>query len=126
MLARWVLIAGLGGSASMTAWHGSEAIRCSVDLAANLPREIGGPDAVCAAISEAALPALRRAGIPASAMSVKVRVVSDHRISGVASLDGRDLPEHVIDVADRSLNRRAIEMLAAAMAAEVSNSESNG
>jgi len=97
-----------------------ETIRCSVQLATNLPAEIGGPDAVCAAVNQAALPVLKRAGIDASAMSVEVRVVSNHRIAAVASLSGRQLPEHVIDVADRTLNRRAIEMLAAAMAAEVS------
>ena len=100
----------------------AETIGCSVQQAANLPAEIGGPDAVCAAITEATRPALQRAGISASQLSVQVRVVSDHRIAAVASLGGRQLPEHVVDVADRTLNRRAIEMLAAAMAAEVSNS----
>jgi hypothetical protein len=99
-----------------------ETIRCSVKLATNLPAEIGGPDAVCAAITEATLPAMQRAGIDASKLSVEVRVVSNHRIAAAATLSGRQLPEHVIDVADRSLNRRAIDMLAAAMAAEVSNS----
>jgi len=99
-----------------------ETIRCSVKLATNLPAEIGGPDAVCAAITQATLPAMQHAGIDASQLSVEVRVMSNHRIAAVAALSGKRLPEHVIDVADRSLNRRAIEMLAAAMAAEVAKS----
>ena len=65
---------------------------------------------------------MQRAGIDPSKLSVEVRVVSNHRIAASATLSGRQLPEHVVDVADRSLNRRAIDMLAAAMAAEISNS----
>jgi len=99
----------------------AETIHCSVEQGSNLPTEIGGADAVCAAIAQATLPVMQRLGIDASQLAVGVRVVSNHRIAAVASLSGRQLPEHVIDVADRTLNRRAIEMLAAAMAAEVSN-----
>jgi hypothetical protein len=94
-------------------------ISCTVEGAEKLPSEIGGEEAVCAALERAAAATLRQAGVAPSALSVSVNVRSAYRISAVASLDGKTIPEQQVGISDRELNARAIDMLAQAVAAEL-------
>ena len=94
-------------------------IRCTVVGGEVLPSELGGSDAVCATIERAAAPAMQRAGLPASSLSVAIAVKSPSRISAAVSVADRVLPEQHVGIADRPLNARAIEMLANAVAAQI-------
>ena len=100
--------------------HAAATIRCSVEQAGKLPPTITATT-VCDAIGKAALPALERAGMPPAALSVTVRVESDRKIVAAASLHGKPLPEHRIGISDRALNAHAVDMLAAAIAADIAS-----
>lgn len=91
------------------------AIRCTVEGAEKLPRELGGSDGVCATITRA----LAAKGIDAESASVTVEVKSDSIMSATATIAGRAFPAQTVGVSDRSLNPRAVEMLAAAVAGQV-------
>lgn len=95
------------------------ALRCTVAGAEALPGEIGGSEAVCAAIERAAAPAIKRAGISASSVAVAVAVKSPSRLSAIASVGERSLPEQHVGISDRPINARAIDMLARAVAAQI-------
>lgn len=103
----------------MTSTGGND-IRCTVEGGDKLPPGLGGGEAICRAISRAALPALQRAGIAPSAVAVAVRVKSDSRMSAVASVNDKPLAEQNVATSDRALNAGAVTMLADAVAAELS------
>ena len=98
----------------------TEQLRCVVQGVEKLPPELGGEAAVCSAIERAAAPELLRAGIAPAAVSVSVQVLSQHRISAIATVDGRSLPEQHVARSDRPLNTRTIDMLAEGVALELS------
>ncbi|MBV9528973.1 MAG: hypothetical protein JOZ79_11510 [Sphingomonas sp.] len=94
------------------------AIRCSVERAEKLPAGLN-TDTLCATIRGAGGAALNRAGLDPSALSVRITVDSERKLSATATLNGRTLPEHHVGISDRSLNARAVELLATAIAGEV-------
>ena len=115
------LLAGLGGGSAlaMTSRNPS-AVYCSLEQGGKLPKGLVASD-VCAAIQSAAAPALERAGLSPSALSVRVTVVSDRKLVASATLGGKALPEHRIGISDRALNARAVQMLASAIAADIAS-----
>lgn len=91
---------------------------CVVSGADKLPAEVGGGDAICAAIRTAA-----GARAPGAAFAVEVRVESASSLAAQVRLkDGRSLPEQKMEVSDRQLNPRSIERFAAAVAEAVAGS----
>ena len=99
----------------------TDGLRCVVHGEEKLPAEIGGEPAICAAIADAALPALRRAGISPQSIAVTVTIGSPFLMSAVASVDDRTLPEQKVGISDRQLNALAVQMLADAVARELAN-----
>lgn len=95
-------------------------IRCSVEGAEQLPQELGGEGDICSTMEAAALPALRDAGIAASTVVILVKVKSPYRISAIAESNGTSLGEQKVGISDRPLNKSAIEMLARAVAGQLS------
>ncbi len=103
-----------GGSACAMKPQASDAIRCSVIGAEKLPAELGGAEAVCQAIREAAAPAL--------GASVVVQVINPHMLAATATTtDGRALPEQRVATSDRTLNAGSLGMLAKALADQLAN-----
>jgi hypothetical protein len=98
-------------------------LRCVVDGEEKLPPEVGGPVRLCAAIERAALPQLQNAGIAPVTVAVRVTVKSSSRISAVASIGDRALPEQNVGISDRPLNVRAVDMLAQAVAGQLAKVE---
>lgn len=114
-----LIAAAAAGSACAMTTSSSERMSCSVEGAEKLPRALGGQSGICSVIEKALAPAIAGGGIPYSAVSVKVEVKSDSRISAVASVSGKLLPEQNVATSDRALNAAALQMLANALAAEV-------
>lgn len=114
-------LAVTGGSACAMNNTAGETIRCSVIGAEKLPSEVGGADAVCSALAAAAVPAARSAGISESALSVTVTVSSPSVATAVATVGTVALPEQTVGVSDRDLSKSAIEMLARALASQISS-----
>ena len=84
-----------------------------------MPADTGGADAVCAAI-ERALQA-----VSPKPAAVEVRVVSPYLLSATVVLaDGRRLPPVKVGSSDRPLGRRAVQMLAESIAAQVAGQSS--
>jgi hypothetical protein len=111
------LLAGIGsGSAGAMTSSNPATVECTVQGAGKLPAGLDAA-AVCAAVRAATQPALAASG--ASALSVKVTVVSESKLMAVATLGGEALPEHHVASSDRSLNARAVDMLAQAIAADI-------
>ena len=80
-----------------------------------MPADVGGPDAICAAIQAAA-----QKEAPGASFSVEVRVLSASSLAAIVRLaDGRTLPEQKMAVSDRQLGRGSIDRFAAAIAAEI-------
>lgn len=98
-----------------------EGIRCTVAGEEMLAQELGGEKAVCSAIERAAAPALQRSGIPAAEVAVSVRVATPYAITATVSVRGKTFPEQRIDISDRPLNQRSIDMLGQAVASQLSN-----
>lgn len=96
------------------------AIHCVVERSDKLPPELSA-DALCAAVRRAATPALERSGLNPTALSVRITVDSDTKLSAFATLNGKILPDHHVGIADRALNERAVDMLATAIAADVTS-----
>lgn len=98
----------------------SEQLHCVVRGEERLPPDVGGAEAVCSAIKRASAPVLQRAGASPASVSITVDVQSAFTISAVTTVGGRALPVQRVDISDRPLNRRTIDMLAQAVAAELS------
>lgn len=87
---------------------------CQVIGAEKLPAEIGGADALCAAVGQAL-----QAVSPKPA-AITLDVVSRFKIAAMVTLaDGRHLPAVNVGSADRPLGRTAIQMLADGIAAHI-------
>ncbi len=97
-----------------------QSICCAVVGAEKLPAGLGGESAVCAAITAAAAPALRQSGVSPSAVTITVQVKSNSWISALPEVNGKALYELKVASSDSSLNSRSIDMLATAVAAELS------
>ena len=93
-------------------------ISCTVEGEDKLPPGIGG-QAICAAIESAAAPVLQKAGIAASAVTVLVRIRSQHTASAAASVDGKSLAEQHVASSDHPLAAGSIAMLADGVAKEL-------
>lgn len=113
------LVAGLsGGSALAMTSQNAPTIHCSVERGEKLPSGLTA-EFVCAAIRNAVAPALQRARLSPASLAVRVTVESDRKLVAAATLGGKALPEHRIGISDRTLNARAVDMLATAIAADV-------
>lgn len=108
------------GSACAMSSTSTGQLRCVVQGEDLLPPELGGQAAVCSAIQQAATPVLQRAGIAPAAVSVSVQVTSQSTISATASVGGTSRPEQHVATSDRLLNPGAIDMLARAVASDLS------
>jgi len=97
----------------------SAAPHCTVGGPEALVSALGGADAVCAMIAGAT------AGSGPQA-TVHVELLNAHAAVAQATVAGRKLPERRIDVSDRALNRRAIESLAKAVAAQLDEVKTAG
>lgn len=115
-----LLAAAVSGSACAMSSTSTEQLRCAVQGEEKLPPEVGGEGAVCSAMKRAVEPVLQQSGVSAAVVSVSVEVKSEYRISAIASVGGRALPEQHVASTDRVLNPRAIDMLARAVASELS------
>jgi len=100
--------------------HDALAVHCSVDQAGKLPSGLTA-SGVCATIRRVVAPSLEQAGFTASALSVKIIVESETKLVAATTLAGKALPEHRVAISDRTLNARAVDMLAQAIAAEVAS-----
>lgn len=93
----------------------SQLVDCRVLGADKLPAEVGGSDALCAAIARAAA-----ATAPSRRFSVEVRVLGSSSLSAtVTTADGTKLPEQKFASSDRNLSKRSIDRFATALAGEV-------
>lgn len=88
-------------------------VDCSVEQGERLPAETGGPDALCAAIREAAAPAGE------SPASVRVRVLSTHAVEAQVTLGDRRLDPIQIARSDRPLGRASLERFARSIASAI-------
>lgn len=102
----------------MTAIPAQE-LRCAVQGEEKLPAEIRA-ETICSAIQRAAAPVLQRTGLSPAAVSVLVKVRSEFGLSATVTVAGRAMREHNVAISDRPLNERAVDMLAKAVAAELS------
>lgn len=86
---------------------------CRVIDGEKLPRELGGEQALCAAIAQALQPDV------ANGAAIEVSVISPYLLSATVTLaDGRRLPAIKVGSSDRTLSRRAVQMLADSIAAQ--------
>ena len=89
----------------------SQQVNCRVIGGDKLPAEIGGPEALCAAIARAAA-----ASAPASRFSVEVRVLGSSSLAAtLKTADGTTLPERRFAISDRSLTTGSLDRFAAAL-----------
>lgn len=92
-------------------------IRCNVVGADKLPAEVGGADAVCAAIRSAL-----QGNSVAQGASVAVTIRSPYgAAAAVTTAAGRVMPEVNVAISDRSLNPRSIAMLAEGVARQLNS-----
>jgi hypothetical protein len=123
ILALLITVAALNGSACAMAATSEPAlgqgINCTVQNADKLPPQLGGEAAICSIMANILLPSLHQAGLASSALALFVNVKSESRISAVASVNGKPMPEQNVASSDRSLSAGAIEMLAQGVAREV-------
>ena len=95
-------------------------IRCSVVRAQKLPQGVTA-ESICDSVRRAANPALDQAKLAPNALSVRITVESETKLTAAATLQGKSLPEHHVSISDRPLNARAVSMLANAIAADVTS-----
>lgn len=90
---------------------------CHVTGADKLPAEVGGADAVCAAIKRAVA---KQA--PGRGYSIEVRILSPSSLSAIVKTeDGRSLPEQRMAVSDSALRGSSVDRFAQAIAALLSD-----
>lgn len=110
-LAAVVFLVSGGYAYAMDGPSASE-LSCTVVGAEKLPARIGGADGLCAAI--------RTAAGANSAGAVVLRVKSPYSVTAaVTDRGGRKHPDIGASIADRTLNRRAVEMLAKEIARQL-------
>jgi hypothetical protein len=92
----------------------SKSGHCRVIDGEKLPRELGGEQALCAAIAQALGPDV------ANRAAIEVSVISPYLLSAtVIMTDGRRLPAVKVGSSDRPLGSRAVQMLADSIAVQV-------
>lgn len=90
-------------------------VECRVIGGDKLPADLGGPDALCAAITRAA------AAFSASQFSVEVRVLGRSSLAAtIKTADGTTLPEQRFAISDRSLTKGSVDRFAKALVDAVS------
>jgi hypothetical protein len=92
----------------------SSSRHCSVVDGDKLPPDVGGPEAVCAAVERAIA-----AAAPKVRYKAEVRVLSPSRLAANLVVNGQALPQQSFAIMDRKLNRGAIDRFANALAAEI-------
>lgn len=97
-----------------------ELIRCSVTGAEKLPAAIGGAEQVCRIIRSVAESAAAERGQGAT-IAVEI-VAPSAAVARVTMADGSRMSPARVDVSDRPLNERSIEMLAKAAARQIRSS----
>lgn len=104
-------IALAAGACAMNPGSGS-GVHCRVDRPELLPAGVGGGEAVCAEIAQAA----REIG--AGPMQVEVRVLTPHSLAAsVRTADGSMLPEQRMEMSDREITRPSLQRFARTIAA---------
>jgi len=94
-------------------------LRCIVEGEEKLPDNIGA-ETICSAIRRAAAPVLQGGAVAPAAVSVSVHVRSASGLSATPTVGGKTLRERRVAISDRALNARTVEMLANAVADEIS------
>lgn len=103
-----LMAASLTGSACAMNSPSSKQVECRVVGGDKLPAEIGGPDALCAAIASAAV-----IGAPADRFSVEIRVLSSSSLAAtLKTADGATLPEQRFAISDRGLTKGSLDRFA--------------
>lgn len=98
----------------------TQLIACRVVDGDKLPVESGGPEALCAAIKNAAA-----ADAPAKKFSVEVRVLGRSSLAATLTTgDGTVLPEQKFAISDRGLTKGSLERFAKALVGEVARATS--
>ena len=109
------LIPASAGACAMNAPGGSPG-SCEVVNAEKLSGDFGDPDAICAAIRQAAA----ERGLPID-FSVRVEVQSAYLVSAAVTLaDGRAIPAVKTASSDRPLSEHSFRMLGEAIATQIS------
>ena len=99
-----------GGACAMT--QANEPDRCRVSGEELLPAEVGGSQALCAAIESAA-----DSRAPGVEFTVKIQVRSaSSLVADVKLVNGTSLPTQKLTVSDRQLNKSSIDRFASAIA----------
>jgi hypothetical protein len=89
---------------------------CRVTGAQNLPAELGGADALCAAAARAIELASPKP------KAIEIKVVSPYLIAAtVILIDNKRLPVIKIASSDRPLGRKAMQMLTDSIAAQIAS-----
>jgi hypothetical protein len=115
VVATLIGIAFVGGSACAVNAPEASQPRCRVIGGEALPADLGGADALCAAIEQAA--ATRAPGVKYSA---EVRVLPRSRLVAMLTADGRKLPDQKFAAMDREITRDSLQRFAEAIAAALS------
>lgn len=113
-------VASFTGSACAMNPPSHQQIDCRVIGGEKLLTEIGGPDALCAAIARAAVSA-----DPSRRFSVEVRVLSSSSLAAtLTTADGTTLPEQRFAISDRNLSKGSLDRFAQSLVDEVSRAAS--
>jgi hypothetical protein len=93
----------------------AEQVECLVTGGDKLPPEIGGSDALCAAIGRAAV-----AAIPDKKFKVEVHVLGHSSlVATLTTADGKVLPEQRFSISDRSMTAGSLKRFADTLVATV-------
>ena len=107
------------GSACAMTSPTSHKIDCRVVGGAKLPALSGGPEALCAAIVQAAA-----THAPNSRFSVEVRVLGRSSLAAtVTTADGRTLPVQKYAVSDREIDKSSFEWFGKVLAGEAAKAD---
>lgn len=116
-----MLVAGSGavGGSALAMNRSADQGWCQVSGADKLPADLGGANSLCSAVAEA---------IGAHSLkptAIALNILSPYLISATVTLaDGRRLPAIKVGSSDRKLSRRAIQMLAGSIAAQLDGQQS--
>lgn len=95
-------------------------VECRVLGGENLPAELGGADAICAAIERAA-----KAELLAHRFKVDVQVKGASTLTAsLTTADGKALPEQTFSISDRGLTKGSLERFANALVRVVARAAS--
>lgn len=110
-----LMVASFTGSACAMNSPSPQQVDCRVIGGDKLPAEIGGPDALCAAIARAAA-----SEASASRFSVEVRVLTGSSLAAtLKTADGTTLPEQRFAISDRTLTKGSLDRFAKSLVSAV-------